>query len=632
MVRRRTSFLLAISIGLFALFASRAYSQPARPASDPLVQYPHTILYNGKILTMDKDDKNFTVAQAVAIRDKGILRVGKDQEILKLAGPRTLKLNLNGRVVTPGLIETHKHMQDTAMRDYLPKELYVPGVEWHTKEKGLKDLKEVVSKYRPGEPIYVRIDTRWTQALKDTTRWDLDTVSPHNPVFLLKKGVEDNLVINTKALEMILTRFPEGLIGLVKDAKGIYTGLIVEDSYADGIIEWTFLPRQKYFGGVLSDAYAKQMVAQVSTGITTVSTRIFSFELDGYLHLDRQGKMLHRLAYSDTNARDIPNPEDYFLKLTAPIGHGSEMVWMVGVLPGSLDGSLSIREGRHCTSIPQQKKTPWGPYGECKIKKPELFNHRDAIKAIGKFGLRITGMHSEGDAATSAFLDLAEQIEKETGRPIKDLNWTMDHCGMVNPKDWPRIKKLGITMSCYAGQEAGPRRFETAVMHGEKVSREWAIPTMKMLKAGVKVVNESLRTPGISMWADLTGASPDSKDKVYAPEEKMDRETFLLLSTRWAARYVLRENVLGSIEAGKWADLVIWDRDIMKVPAEELKEMRPLLTMIGGKVVYAHKDFAKTHKIKAEILGPSEDAEDRRAREFERGWDVNRILLKSGGE
>jgi hypothetical protein len=623
--------LPAILVGLLFFHAERAYSQ-AKPAADPLVQYPQTILYNGKILTMDKDDKSFTVAQAVAIRDKTIIRVGKDPDVLKLAGPATRKINLAGKVATPGLIETHKHMQDSAMRDFLPKDLYVPSVEWDSKAVGLKQLKEAVAKYKAGEPVYVRIDTRWTQALKDTTRWDLDTVSANNPVFLLKKGVEDNLVINTKALEMILARFPEGLTGLVKDAKGIYTGLIVEDSYADGIIEWTFLPRQKYFGGVLADPYAKQMVAQVSMGVTTVSTRIFSFELDGYLHLDRQGKMIHRLAYSDTNARDIPHPEDYFLKLTAPIGHGSEMIWMIGVLPGSLDGSLSIREGRHCTSIPQQRKTPWGPYGECKIKKPELFNHRDAIMAIGKLGLRITGMHSEGDAATSAFLDLAEQIEKERGRPLSELKWTMDHCGMVNPKDWPRIKKLGIMMSCYAGQEAGPRRFETAVMHGEKVAREWAIPTNKMLKAGLQVVNESMRTPGISMWADLTGAGPDSKDKVYAPEEKLDRETFLLLSTRWAARYVLKEKELGSIETGKWADIVVWDRDIMKVPAEQLKEMQPLLTMIGGKMVYAHKDFAKAQNIKADILGPDAGADDRRAREFERGWDVNRILRKTGGE
>ena len=119
-----------------------------------------------------------------------------------------------------------------------------------------------------------------------------------------------------------------------------------------------------------------------------------------------------------------------------------------------------------------------------------------------------------------------------------------------------------------------------------------------MVKAGARVVLES--DSNSYLWDDIRAAvtRKDAKGKVWAPQEKVDRPTALRMVTSWAADYVLKGDKIGSIEKGKYADLVVLDKDYMTIPEDDIVKIAPQLTVFDGKMVYLHKDFAAEYNLK----------------------------------
>ncbi len=120
-------------------------------------------------------------------------------------------------------------------------------------------------------------------------------------------------------------------------------------------------------------------------------------------------------------------------------------------------------------------------------------------------------------------------------------------------------------------------------------------PVKSLLAAGAKVVFESDRN--VYDWEDLElfMTRVDRQGKVWGPQERVDRITALKMITRWAAEYVLKEDKLGSIEPGKLADMVVLDRDYMTIPTEEVSEIQPQITVLDGKIIYVHPQFAEEY-------------------------------------
>ena len=221
---------------------------------------------------------------------------------------------------------------------------------------------------------------------------------------------------------------------------------------------------------------------------------------------------------------------------------------------------------------------------------------QDWIKDSARYGARLANTHVGGDRSYSLLLATMDQLQKQYG-PDAIKNWGLDHCTMVNPADLPLAGKLGVTFSC-APKYVVNVAPGTAVSYGEKVANTFVVRVKSMLNAGAKVVFE-MDGDGY-IWRDLEKfiTRKDNDGKVWGPQERLDRATTLKTITRWAAEYVLRPDKQGSIEPGKLADLVVLNRDYMTIPEEEIRGLQSRLTMLGGKIIYVHPDFAQEYNLR----------------------------------
>lgn len=192
---------LAASI---ALVSGRAFAQ-SLPAE--VIRYADLVLHNGKIITVDQ---NFSLAQAIAVRDGKILKVGRDAEILPLAGPATRRINLQGRTVIPGLIDTHSHLHEYGLDRHaatMNPDLLEIKIEGRSEEEMIQRLAEEAKKKKPGEWLITRIRPRSVADgfVNNKTRFDLDKVTPNNPTMV--HVTDTKAMANSKALEQLLKRY-----------------------------------------------------------------------------------------------------------------------------------------------------------------------------------------------------------------------------------------------------------------------------------------------------------------------------------------------------------------------------------------------------------------------------------------
>jgi predicted amidohydrolase YtcJ len=192
-------------------------------------------------------------------------------------------------------------------------------------------------------------------------------------------------------------------------------------------------------------------------------------------------------------------------------------------------------------------------------------------------------------------LNLIEQLQEQYG-PESTKDWAFDHCGMIHPRDIQRLARLNVAVSCYAMVSIDDAS-SMARAYGEEVAHTFPSPLGSLLKAGVKVVLESDSDSYI--WEDLRTAitRKDHRGRVWGEKDRVDRPTALRMITRWAADYLLRGDQFGSIESGKFADLLVLDRDYLTIPENEIADIQPQLTIFDGRFVFVHSDFSKEYEL-----------------------------------
>jgi hypothetical protein len=168
---------------------------------------------------------------------------------------------------------------------------------------------------------------------------------------------------------------------------------------------------------------------------------------------------------------------------------------------------------------------------------------------------------------------------------------------MVNPKDFPRLARTGIVMSCYVLHSVNGSAL-IAQAYGDTVANTFPSPLKSMVDAGVRVVLES--DANTFLWQDIEAAvtRKDRNGKVWAPQERVDRPTALRMFTSWGGEYVLKGDKLGTIETGKLADLVVLDRDYLTVPEDQISDIQPQVTIFDGKIIYVHSQFAQEYNLR----------------------------------
>ncbi|MBI4464599.1 MAG: amidohydrolase family protein [Acidobacteria bacterium] len=583
-----------IAILMMVVASSLAFGQTIT-VPQALVQFPELVLVNGKIVTVDNEDISEDVGRivsAMAVRDGRILALGNDAQIRPLAGPQTRIIDLKGRTVLPGLIDSHDHPHEwmwanqTAMKEaFRDSELVIRFVDGPGEQKmKIFDsiLSEAVRAARPGQWIFLYMTAgpryEWLryEASEKITKERLDRLAPNHPVLVFGYATngyqeEGNALLNSKGIEECLQVHPfaPGVIDLARGTGSVSLHRTVKNDvvFRDP-----------------SDAYAKLLELELSWwagyGVTSVGTSLMGFgPIKAFTALDQRGELPIRVGWG---YREEPlEASEFALRhLANLVGYGSDYFWLIGANPGS--GSFATA----APPLPGVSVRPQRP-----IFAPGT-RGREEMEKLVKAGFRLSTIHMGGDVDVDYFLETVEKASKEAGfstNAIQAKRHSFDHSRLIRPDQIDSIKRLGIVPS------AGNDQFwegadEFAAQYGVEHTN-WMVPRQTYIRAGIRPANEYDEHFSQTAWTlfDLLEVGLTRKTiegKTYSPGQAVSREHMLKSSTIWSAHYMLREKELGSLEVGKWADFVVLNRDYLTVPPNEIHTIEPLLTAVGGK--FAH--------------------------------------------
>jgi predicted amidohydrolase YtcJ len=550
-------YLLALALSLIATVP--AFAQNA-----------DLILRGGKIVTVDK---GWTIAEAVAIRGERIVAVGSDDEIAKLAGPSTQTIDLGGRTMVPGLIDTHLHQIFTAMNLTAVQLLGARSVA-----DVQRAIAERVKETKPGD--WVVASSGWHESILEEgrmpTRHELDPVSPNNPVFIPRGG--HVVTVNSKTLELAgITRDtpnpPGGII--VRDDKGEPTGMLLQN--AANLVRKIVPPTPpanlaKLLVRAMADLNAFGIVSVVEPGVDERGIAL-------YRALHDAGHMTVRthVLYRAMRKADV---EKGVAALKAQ--QNSDMLRFIGVkfpLDGGVEGGRMLAPYR---VVPGEQPDP-NYRGVLLLPPGGEDEYVEALKVVAEAGLQAQ-THAVGDETIDLIVRAYSRVNETT--PIKPLNWAIMH--IFHPRDEAiaKMKEIGITATVQ----------NHPVLLGHNQRRWWgderaayAIPIRKLLDAGILTGGGSdgpvvPYDPFLSMWWMTTRQV--LKGYVLGAEHAITPREALTLYTINNARILGVEADRGSIEAGKLADLTVLSQDILSVAPDDIRNTKALMTILGGKIVH----------------------------------------------
>jgi predicted amidohydrolase YtcJ len=528
------------------------------------------VLLNGKIITVDPDDN---VVEAVAIYDNKFMAVGTSDEIKGLTGKDTKVIDLEGKTAMPGIIDSHTHPTGIA-EEYLEVNCRAPPV------RNIKDIQDLVAakvkEVAPGK--WVRGSAYNDSKLAENrqmTCWELDEVSPENPVMLVS-DTGHQCIVNSLAFEIAgITRdSPDPPGGQYdRDENGELTGLVYE--MATGEISKHIPP---YTVSEVRESY-KNVVNQFSKwGIT--STHNASSRRTGiraYKQLLDQGvKQVRMRLMVSVNHEKPGDVVDALEKIGIESGFGDN--WLQ-VMSTKIMGDGSGAGGTAGVYTPQHRGTKG--LGIMMTDAEEIDR---LVLQSHDAGLRVS-IHCIGDRGVDIGLDAIEKAQKRN--PIPDMRHRIEHNSVCTQKQLDRIKELGVVPSSSVGYMYGLGD-QYAENFGEERCR-WLHPHKTMKEMGIIAGGNSdcpvtYYSPFTQMYAAVTRKS--SSGQVVGPEEAIDMMEAIRVYTINGAYVGKDEDILGSIEPGKLADIIVLDRDILTVDPEELLELQVLKTIVDGKIVY----------------------------------------------
>jgi predicted amidohydrolase YtcJ len=542
-------FLVTLAAAVAATCAARA-------------QAPDLVLINGKIVTVDD---RFSVAQALAIRNGRVIKVGSTAEVEALRGPSTRSVDLAGRTAVPGLIDNHAHWVRAAEHD----ELRFDGVT--SRARALELLAERVRTTPAGQWIVVLggwSEEQFTDDPRGFPLEELDRIAPNHPVVL--QAVYRHSYLNSTALvaAKIDPATPDPRGGKIeKDASGKPTGLV------------------SGAGGVAFVAARVPLQSQEAWLANTrkLATYLNSLGLTAWLDAGGRGMSAkHYEPYRTLAERGELSIRVFYTTIRQP------------VTPAQVDAVLGeIRELKPFQGNDYFDHVGWGESvfapvttqllrAASNTKPEDLAQMRRILVALAERGIYVNS-HVEMNAAIDAFLDVYEGLNKE--RPIKGLRWSFSHLDQVDERQLERMKRLGMTAQIHSRP-----LIQGALMHRVHGDKAWDMPPFRRIQdsgihwgLGSDATAVTTSNPFYTLSLAVTGRMVGGRQ---VNRQTVSREEALIAHTRSNALFMFQESNLGSLAPGKYADLVVLDRDYLTVPADEIKDIKPLLTMVGGKIVY----------------------------------------------
>lgn len=575
---------------LFIFFCLR-FAVAQSPSAD-------LILIHGHVLTVDSKD---SVAQAMAIRNGVIVKIGSDAEVIEFAGkgPGLRVIDLQGHTATPGLIDTHAHIAPDGAKD-----LYDVGLSDATSVAEIVSrVKSRVATLKPGEWVS---GSGWDEGKLAEHRYvtaaDLDAVSPQNPVWLMHTtghyGVANSLALKMGHISSTTADPAAGTID--RDAQGNPTGVLKESSAMD--------PVRRLIPPVTLEQVRQGVLHMLDVlhgeGMTAVKDPdISQIHWDAYKSLFDEGKLKERVCVLWHAGSTMESARKALAEVNAvprlPVTIGDRLL-SCGVKM-YMDGSGGARTGwlsddwmRNGTTA-DLTSSGAGNRGYPQID-PAVY--QDMVRLFHQNGVPV-GTHAVGDRAMDWVVDTYALVEKENPKP--GVRHSIIHANLPTPHS------LDVIADLQKKYDAGYPEMQAEFLwwigdiyagnYGPKRNPN-LIPLKTMQSRGILWSGGSdfAVTPiaaRYGLWASVArqtakgtyGANP------FGMGEAVDIHTALRSYTAWSARQMFLEDKIGTLEVGKRADIAVWDRDLYAVATEQIKDMKCLMTLLDGEVVYSADRF-----------------------------------------
>lgn len=571
-----TRWVLDCLLLLILATLSAPQSAPARSWNPPLSRETpgaDLILLNGKVLTFDDQDRTVS---GIAIRGRQIVAAGSDLEVRKLAGPETRVIDLQGRLALPGLVDAHSHTTGVSP-DYLDLTgaTSIPEI--------LRAVEQKAKKTTPGQWIVgagpFMLWRGWDdQRLKERrllTRWDLDPGSPHHPVLLMKEAGHA-LVLNSDALRLLNitkeTPDPQGQI--LKDAKtGEPTGILLESAMN---LALSSLPEPTLEGRVSAARHASAQLLEYGT--TTVANMSMGVEdIRAFQALYSAGKqplVSTVMCPLVPTAGPVQECLESVRRWPVASGFGNDEL-KLGALKIFVDGGIT---GRAAWFKQPYKNRP-GFYGIPQVDSETLFQ---VVQLADQLGWQLH-LHACGDAAAEVAVEALEAAQRSNGTTGR--RHILTHLYVMDSEMMARMKRLGIVAVLQPNFVYSLGEHMRAALNDSQL--EHIIPYRTLLNSGVTVALSADGLPQSPLYGVYAAvARKTDAGNVLAANEAVSVKEALRAYTRTSAYALFEEERRGTLEAGKIADLVVMDRDLLTVPPEEIKEARALLTVKNGGIVF----------------------------------------------
>ena len=524
------------------------------------------ILSNGKIVTVDD---RFTIAQAVAIKGNRIVAVGANQEMDRLAAPNARRINLRGRTVIPGLIDNHNHLLRAATT--WPLELRFDGVR--TRKKAIEMIRARGKQVGPGQWVFNIggwATAQFTDDPKPFTREELDQIAPDNPVALQESYYQ--VFLNSRGLKAFgiepnapdPSDFVKGSI--MRDAAGTPTGVIRGDIAATRPVAARLpkVPADRLEASSLSLVKDMSRAGLTTFGVAGCTADV----LDIFKTWKSQGRLDVRVFCIGGAAAASPEQVDKSLQQIAQMKlyQGDEFIDDV-VFGESVYTPLHDR-----MFATKSDPTP-----------DQLAQWRRMAMGIAQAGLPLH-VHAELKNTIDAFLDQIEAVN--TQYPVKNLRWALAHVNQINASQLERMRRLGMYAAVHPWAV-----INGGIMHESFGDEAYDMPPLTTIQnsgvtwgLGTDATAANQYLPFTTLSFAVTGKMAGGARTVI--RQTISREDALIAHTRKNAYFVFQENNLGSIQPGKLADLAVLDRDYLTIPADQIKDISPVMTIVDGRIVF----------------------------------------------
>ncbi|HSG65958.1 MAG TPA: amidohydrolase family protein [Gammaproteobacteria bacterium] len=537
-------------------------------------QAPDLLLLNGKIVTVDEQ---FSIRQAVAIRGERIVAVGDSERLRASAGPATRIVDLGGRTVIPGLIDNHNHV--IRATEYWPNEARLDGVT--SRADALARLAAKEAALAEGDWLMTLggwIETQFTDSRADLTLAELDAIAPDRPAFV--QAVYDHAYGNTAwfeamgiplVLDAASRRAATGLgARVLRDAQGRITGRL------DGGFPMIALAIERF-----PPVPAERQTAAIRTAF-------------GYLNgigltsvFDPGGLGIKQESYGRIAA--LANAGELTVRIFHTLSAG---------VPATPEEARALVErietarpfqGSDAFDLIAMGEIYYGPFhwdNELEPRRPTAEDNavgRAILTAAAAGGWSVQ-THSMQPETIDNLLDVIASINADF--PLRQLRWSVTHADNIGAPEIERVRALGMNLQLRSISVLGNRaavfeRFGDAAYH---------MPPLRLVQdsgvpfgLGTDGTKAGQIDPFVTLWWAVTGRALNGQ---VVLEETLTREEALIAHTRSNAYLMFQEGRLGALKPGLLADLLVLDRDYLTVPADEIKSIRPVATLVGGRLVH----------------------------------------------